>query len=809
MPTTTISEAWTGTNSPTYDYAAIAAAVVPVQRISLISGLGGDAGFGENLLARNDDGSTLEIDITSIFGAAGLNFYGRQFTSLWVNNNGSVTFNGARGTYTPSDITANNNNPEITPFYADVDTRGGVVTDIGSGNSTGSNLVYYDFDIANDRFIVTWDDVGYFSSATNLTNAFQLILTDRQNGDFDIEFRYENVDWTTGSASGGVDGLGGVVARAGYTASTGDPAAYYELPVSGDQAGILALDDTVGNRGQIGRWEFNVRSGDVVTTDIPDLPGTGVSGWTSGDPHLLTLDGVAYDFHAAGEYVLLRATNGSDFEVQSRMTPIGNSVSVNAAIATRLGGADVMVDATDASPITVNGVVRAIDNFGSIDVGNDRIYRTDNVYTLLYAGADGIVNGGDSRIIVTVHSDRVDLDVRLNTDLAGNLEGLLGNADGDASNDVALADGTPLDRPFRFEDLYSQYRDDWRVTDAADSLFTYDTGESLSGFYLPDYPGELVTIDDFTATEVNAAVAAATNAGLTPGTANFNNAVLDFALTGDLGFVQSATNVGIIAETAAPDVISVGGVTLTGDEFANFLQGGAFSDTLRGGGGDDHLVGGARADRLFGEEGNDRIEGGDGADILSGGTGDDFIFGGATSADLRDIVYAGDGNDTIDGGYGNDELRGDAGDDIMAGGFGADFVLGGTGNDVMTGSAWGDLLYGGDGNDFINGGFGHDRINGGAGADKFYHLGIHDHGSDWIQDYNAADGDVLLWGGGAATAADFLVQTAETARAGVAGVQEVFVTHIPSGNLLWALVDGDAQAQINIQIAGVVYDLLA
>ena len=73
----------------------------------------------------------------------------------------------------------------------------------------------------------------------------------------------------------------------------------------------------------------------------------------------------------------------------------------------------------------------------------------------------------------------------------------------------------------------------------------------------------------------------------------------------------------------------------------------------------------------------------------------------------------------------------------------------------------------------------------------------------------AADGDVLLWGGGAATAADFLIQRTETTGAGVAGVEEIFVTHIPSGNLLWALVDGDGQGQINIQIAGQVYDLLA
>ena len=50
---------------------------------------------------------------------------------------------------------------------------------------------------------MTWDDVGYYSSQTDKLNAFQLILDDRGNGNFDITFRYEDINWTTGSASGG------------------------------------------------------------------------------------------------------------------------------------------------------------------------------------------------------------------------------------------------------------------------------------------------------------------------------------------------------------------------------------------------------------------------------------------------------------------------------------------------------------------------------------------------------------------------------------------------------------------------------
>jgi Ca2+-binding RTX toxin-like protein len=581
--------------------------------IALISGLGGGAGFGENILERNDDASTDSIDITSIF-ENGLDFYGRVFTSLWVNNNGSITFNGPRGAFTPSVITDNNNNPEITPFFADVDTRGGLVTTSPGGNSVGSNLVYYDFDTVNDRFIATWDDVGYYSSNTDLTNAFQLILVDQQNGDFDIQFRYENITWTTGDASDGEGGLGGTPARAGYTASTGDPLTSFELPASGNEAGLLILDEVVGNTGQIGFWEFSVRSGDVQVSQIPALPAFGPSGWTAGDPHLLTLDGLGYDFHAAGEFVLLRHIGDSPFELQSRMTPVGNDVSVNRAVAARLDGGVVMLDSADAQPLSIDGVVTAIEDFGFVDVGNDRVFREGNVFTIVLAGGDDTVNAGDSQIIITVYDGRVDIDMRLNGELAGQLEGLLGDGDGDVSNDIALADGTVLDRPLAGAQLYGQYRDDWRVDNGTQSLFTYDAGESLESFYLPNYPGQTNTLSNFSAEEVAAVRQIVRNAGLIEGTLNFENAVLDFLLTADMSFVTGAISGVQVAAGNGVEVTPIAPISLVGDDGPNQLDGGSQNDRLAGFGSNDLLRG-------FG--GNDRLDGGAGNDTMEGGLGND------------------------------------------------------------------------------------------------------------------------------------------------------------------------------------------
>lgn len=242
----------------------------------------------------------------------------------------------------------------------------------------------------------------------------------------------------------------------------------------------------------------------------------------------------------------------------------------------------------------------------------------------------------------------------------------------------------------------------------------------------------------------------------------------------------------------------VDGIVFSGTAGADVADGGALGDLFRGGPGNDTLRGNDGADWLYGE---------DGADTLNGGSGDDFIFGGRSEDDLRDVIFGGDGNDQIDAGYGNDLVYGGAGNDTIAGGFGVDELLGQDGNDQITGAAFSDLIFGGGGDDFLNGGFGYDRLNGGSGADRFFHLGIADHGSDWIQDYASAEGDLLVWGGGAASRADFQVNFADTANAGQTGVAEAFVIYRPSGQIIWALVDGAAQEAINLRVAGITYDL--
>ncbi len=239
--------------------------------VSLINNLGGFTGFGTNTLPANDDSSTSAISIGSIF-ENGLNFYGTTYNSLFINNNGGVSFDQPLSQFTPQTISSASF-AAVFAYWADVDTLGQSGNTSFGGTSQGTNLVYYALDPLNDRIVVTWDDVGYFSAKSDLVNAFQLVLTDTSNdpgrgpGDFDIEFRYEDINWTAGDASDGIGGLGGVTARAGYSSGTGT---FFELPQSGNESAMLALEDTPGNTGTEGLWQFSVVNGIIGPPDPPD-----------------------------------------------------------------------------------------------------------------------------------------------------------------------------------------------------------------------------------------------------------------------------------------------------------------------------------------------------------------------------------------------------------------------------------------------------------------------------------------------------------------------------------------------------------
>nr|ADN12754.1 Nidogen extracellular domain protein [Gloeothece verrucosa PCC 7822] len=176
----------------------------------LIKGLGGPAGYGYATSKLNHDlepGEHTPDPLTLPFPLFG----SRMF--FFVNPNGTVTIAPFRS-YTPEPFPVSNYNyPIIAPYWADVDTR---CEDCGT--------VYVGY--PNEKtIVVTWDQVGYYNQHSDKTNTFQVVLRDRRQdfkgGYLDIEFRYAGLNWTTGDASGGSNGLGGTPALAGFDAGDG------------------------------------------------------------------------------------------------------------------------------------------------------------------------------------------------------------------------------------------------------------------------------------------------------------------------------------------------------------------------------------------------------------------------------------------------------------------------------------------------------------------------------------------------------------------------------------------------------------
>jgi len=226
------------------------------------------AGFDDNSLGANDDGSTGFVD----FGLGTLNFYGISHTGAFLNNNGNMTFDAPLGTFTPSAITGGSLEM-IAPFFADVDTRGSGSALMTYGNGTWAG---------RSAFAQNWRGVGYFGSHVDKLNTFQTILVERFDtgvGNFDIYFNYDQIQWETGDASGGSNGFGGTSAHAGWTNGAG---AYFEFAGSGVNGALLdsgaALTSLVQNSnvGVDGRYLFQVRGGNVIVPPIgvPDTAAT-------------------------------------------------------------------------------------------------------------------------------------------------------------------------------------------------------------------------------------------------------------------------------------------------------------------------------------------------------------------------------------------------------------------------------------------------------------------------------------------------------------------------------------------------------
>ena len=226
-----------------------------------------------------------------------------------------------------------------------------------------------------------------------------------------------------------------------------------------------------------------------------------------GDPHIVTVDRVEYDFQGGGEYTVMLDSDGT--EIQARHAPIATSftvgpnahtgltscVSLTSAVAARVGSHRVTyqpnlsgVPDPSGMQLRVDGILTTLGPSG-IDLGDGaRITRA------AAAGGIEIEFPNGTHLIVTPGWWSVMSTWYLNLNISRTpaLEGIMGDVqDGWLPR---LPDGTSLGtRPAsltdRYNDLYKIFGEAWRVTTAT-SLFDYAPGTSTKTFTYTGWPAQ-------------------------------------------------------------------------------------------------------------------------------------------------------------------------------------------------------------------------------------------------------------------------------------------------------------------------------
>jgi hypothetical protein len=301
----------------------------------------------------------------------------------------------------------------------------------------------------------------------------------------------------------------------------------------GDNSETITFDPTDTNASG-----YSVALAPITLTiaDTLELPSLTYS-QAYGDVHIITYNGLLYNFQAVGEFWLAQSQiPGDSFGIQLRLQPFGatSSVTVITEVAASLGSDRVTFDVNRPDTVWVDGNPSTLSTAdpvinlpgGTITEVSPDLFRVDwttgETMSVTDAGAFfNVVDGIPP------------------TDVAGGVAGLQGEAEGQ-QNDFQLPDGTVLPQPLTTDQLYNVYGNAWRVSDAT-SLFDYAPGQTTATFTDTSFPNDVLNLSDLPAGVVAQAASAVAAAGITnPQIAQA--AELDYIATDDMSFVAAAQN---------------------------------------------------------------------------------------------------------------------------------------------------------------------------------------------------------------------------------------------------------------------------
>ena len=566
---------------------------------TMVSGLGGPAGYGEGVFSTtskdagsNDDGS-IAVDITSVFGGGGIEFYDTSYTDIYVNSNGNISFGAANTAYDPN--LGGTGTPVIAPFWADVNINDG-------------GEIYWDLDPANGTVTITWHDVEPYSGSG--ANSFQLVLTSTGDGGFAAEFIYEDIQWTsstggaahTGFTDGGsndtfFEGSGDNTALANYETNdfdNGDPNGVYSL-IFNDGEPFFGDDTVHGTAGA-----------DVIGQGYTDGEGDGVDDGIGAGTH-----GYDDSIEAGGGNDTVTAGTGDD-------TVLGG------------GGDDVIYgdyNGSDSGPGAEEYLDWSLAGADEASIAGGFTQTTGELDVTV-----GFTNDGNNNPIYQVESTDTIYTASGEPYDPNSSAHLYGNGDGDTSTTTisfasaagGIGTGEAENVSFRISDI------DWSSGNHRDivTVNAYDSEGNPVAVTIT--PGSNDSVSGNTVTAGNVSEDEDDEGG----SALFEIAgpvtSIEISYANGLNGTQAVfvSNLHFNPTIAAP-----------GDDS---LDGGAGNDTIYGEAGNDTLIGGLGNDNLIGGEGDDTFSLAQG-DTAVGGDGEDLFV-------ITDLGEAGSGTITIDGG---------------------------------------------------------------------------------------------------------------------------------------------------------------
>jgi hypothetical protein len=260
-----------------------------------------------------------------------------------------------------------------------------------------------------------------------------------------------------------------------------------------------------------------------------------------GDVHIRTPDGLAYDFQGAGEYLLMRSSDGS-VVVQARQEPWSNSdrISVNTALAMNVAGDRVGLYPDRSQRLYINGVPTAVHN-GRVTLPNGGVVTVSGGFHYLIRWPNGF------RVSAWAYGPWIDMGMSKPAGSALSYAGLLGNMNDVASDDLFTRSGQAIPQPLEFDALYNVFGAGWQITQG-ESLFDYENGKSVATYARPDFPSVPLAVADLDPAVYAAARNACQAAGITDPIV-LNDCILDIGGTGNTEFVNSGVDAPAPRET--------------------------------------------------------------------------------------------------------------------------------------------------------------------------------------------------------------------------------------------------------------------